>query len=66
MSSPTPRRRAKHSGGVVTTTLFTGMVSPSLWQFNLVVPDVPDGNKAVLVEISGDRSQTNALLSIQR
>lgn len=52
-----------HSGVAVTKTFFVGMVSPDLRQFNLAVPDLPD---AVFVEIGGEHSQANALLSIQR
>ncbi len=53
-------------GGVVAATLFAGIVSPGLYQFNVVVPEVPNGDHTVLVEIGGASSQPNAFVAIQR
>jgi uncharacterized protein (TIGR03437 family) len=61
-------------GGVAASTQFVGIVSPGLCQFNVVVPDVPDFDAAVWVEIGGSSAQPplstqtnpNVFLTIQR
>ena len=53
-------------GGIAADTQFAGIVSPGLYQFNVVVPSVPDGDNAVRVEIGGGFSQANAFFTIQR
>ena len=53
-------------GGVTAITQFAGLVSPGEYQFNVVVPDIPNGDNAVSIEIGGSSSQANALLTVQR
>jgi uncharacterized protein (TIGR03437 family) len=53
-------------GGVPAITQFAGIVSPGEYQFNVVVPDVSNGDNAVSIEIGGSSSQSNAFLTIQR
>jgi uncharacterized protein (TIGR03437 family) len=53
-------------GDVTANTQFAGIVSPGLYQFNVVVPNVPDGDNAISVLIGGGSSQPNAFLTIQR
>jgi uncharacterized protein (TIGR03437 family) len=53
-------------GGVAANTLFAGIVSPGEYQFNVVVPNVPNGDNAVAIEIGGSSSQPNVFLTIQR
>jgi uncharacterized protein (TIGR03437 family) len=53
-------------GGLVAITQFTGIVSPGEYQFNIVVPDVPDGDNVVSIAIGGGFSQSNPFLTIQR
>jgi uncharacterized protein (TIGR03437 family) len=53
-------------GGVVAITQFAGLVSPGEYQFNVVVPDIPNGDNAVSIEIGGSSSQANAFLTVQR
>jgi uncharacterized protein (TIGR03437 family) len=53
-------------GGVAANTQFAGIVTPGLYQFNVVVPNVPNGDNAVSIQISGSSSQPNVFLTIQR
>jgi uncharacterized protein (TIGR03437 family) len=53
-------------GGAATTTQYAGLVSPGLYQFNLVVPDVANGDQAVVAQIGGKATQTGAFLAVQR
>lgn len=56
-------------GGVRATVSYAGG-APNLigtYQFNLVVPDVPNGDQAVVVELPGGvKAQENAFITIQR
>ncbi len=45
---------------------FAGLVGAGLYQFNVIVPDVPDGDHAVIAEIGGFRSQANAFITVQK
>ena len=53
-------------GGSVAATQFTGIVGAGLYQFNVVVPAVPNGDNAVLMEIGGASTQPNVFLTVQR
>ncbi len=53
-------------GGMAADTQFAGIVGPGLYQFNVVVPSVPNGDNAVRVEIGSEFSQANVFLSVQR
>jgi uncharacterized protein (TIGR03437 family) len=53
-------------GGVVAGVDWAGLVSPGLYQFNVVVPNVPDGDQAVAAEIGEASSQTGAFITVQR
>ena len=53
-------------GGVAAITQFAGIVSPGEYQFNVVVPNVSNGDNAVSIEIGGSTSQSNAFLTIQK
>jgi uncharacterized protein (TIGR03437 family) len=53
-------------GGVAANTQFAGIVTPGLYQFNVVVPNVPNGDNAVSIEISGSSTQPNVFLPVQR
>lgn len=44
-------------GGVAAQVVFAGLVSSGLNQFNAIIPDVPDGDQAVVLEIGGVQSQ---------
>ncbi|MEK7407883.1 MAG: choice-of-anchor D domain-containing protein [Acidobacteriota bacterium] len=51
-------------GGIPATLEFAGMVSSGLYQFNIVVPDVPDGDQTLVAEIGGQRSQSTLRLAV--
>jgi uncharacterized protein (TIGR03437 family) len=53
-------------GDVQATVAWAGMVSPGLYQLNVVVPDVPDGDLLVEAELDGFRTQSNAHITVQR
>ncbi|HMC59076.1 MAG TPA: XRE family transcriptional regulator, partial [Candidatus Solibacter sp.] len=53
-------------GGIAATVQVAGIAGPGQYQFNVVVPNVPDGDNAVSVEIGGSSSQANAFLAVQR
>src|ERR1035441_533453 len=46
-------------GGVVAITQFAGIVSPGEYQFNIVVPNVSNGDNAVSIKIGGGTSPAN-------
>jgi uncharacterized protein (TIGR03437 family) len=53
-------------GGNSATVLFAGVVSPGLYQFNVVVPQsTPDGDNALTVTYGGLATQSGTLLSVQ-
>jgi trimeric autotransporter adhesin len=53
-------------GGVAARVDFAGIVSAGQFQFNVVVPDVPDGDREVIAEVSGVRSPAGKYLAVQR
>jgi uncharacterized protein (TIGR03437 family) len=53
-------------GGMQATVQFAGLSGAGLYQFNVVVPDLPNGDHAVIAEIGGVRSPDNAFITIQR
>jgi protocatechuate 3,4-dioxygenase beta subunit len=48
------------------TPTFAGLVSPGQYQFNIVVPDLPDGDYPVTAEVAGVRTLKFAKLRIER
>jgi len=55
-------------GNVVAEVQFAGLVAQSagLYQFNVVVPNVPDGDLPVFAEIGGVRTQDGAMIHVKR
>jgi uncharacterized protein (TIGR03437 family) len=53
-------------GGVAANTQFAGIITPGLYQFNVVVPNVPNGDNSVSIQIDGTSTQPSVFLSIQR
>jgi uncharacterized protein (TIGR03437 family) len=54
-------------GNVQAQVQFAGMSGGGLYQFNVTVPDVPNGDQAVVAELPGGSStQQNAFITIQR
>jgi uncharacterized protein (TIGR03437 family) len=53
-------------GGVQANVAFAGPVSLGMYQVNLTVPDLPDGDLAVEVVVSGQTALSDALIPVQR
>jgi uncharacterized protein (TIGR03437 family) len=53
-------------GGVDAAIAFAGLISPGVYQFNVVVPQVGEGDQAVVAELRGLLTQSNLLLTVQR
>ena len=53
-------------GGADASVAFAGIISPGLYQFNVVVPQLSDGDYAIVVELRGLLSQSNLLISVQQ
>jgi uncharacterized protein (TIGR03437 family) len=51
--------------GVQAQVTFAGLVSPGVYQVNLTVPDLPDGDFAVEVEVNGQAAISDALIPVQ-
>jgi uncharacterized protein (TIGR03437 family) len=52
-------------GGVTASVLFAGLVTPGLYQVNLTVPEVGDGNQAITLQVGTVASQNGAVLAVQ-
>lgn len=50
----------------VANVSFSGLVSPGLYQFNLAIPDLPDGDHSVTAQIGGVRTLKIGRIRIQR
>jgi protocatechuate 3,4-dioxygenase, beta subunit len=48
------------------TVAYAGLVSPGLYQFNVVVPDLPDGDYPVTAEVGGVQTSKMVRIRIQR
>jgi uncharacterized protein (TIGR03437 family) len=53
-------------GGSPAKVAYAGLVSFGLYQVNLTVPDLPDGDHAVEVEVSGQAAISDALVPVKR
>ena len=52
-------------GGVAAPVVYAGLVEAGLYQFNVTVPNVPDGDAAVVAQIGGVQTQTGVLITTQ-
>jgi protocatechuate 3,4-dioxygenase beta subunit len=50
----------------VANVAFAGLVSPGLYQFNVTIPDLPDGDHAITAQVGPARTVKLARLRIQR
>jgi uncharacterized protein (TIGR03437 family) len=50
---------------VSASVLFAGLVTPGLYQLNLTVPEVADGNQELTLRIGMVPSQNSAVLAVQ-
>lgn len=54
-------------GGLQAEVLWAGLSAAGLYQFNVKVPDaLPDGDAAVVVDVAGFPTQSNAFVTVQR
>jgi uncharacterized protein (TIGR03437 family) len=51
--------------GIDATIAFAGLISPGVYQFNVVVPQVAPGDQPVVAELHGLLSQSGLLVTIQ-
>jgi uncharacterized protein (TIGR03437 family) len=53
-------------GGVTASVTFAGLVGPGLYQFNVTVPNLPNGDAAVSATIGGAATQTGVSVTVQQ
>ena len=53
-------------GGLDAAIAFAGLISPGVYQFNVVVPQLGEGDQSVVAELRGLLTQSNLLLTVQR
>ncbi len=51
-------------GGAVAGTSFAGLVSSGLYQFNVTVPNIADGDQLVVIQIGGLQSQEKTYIPV--
>jgi uncharacterized protein (TIGR03437 family) len=52
-------------GGVNAVIAFAGLISPGLYQFNVVVPPLSDGDQTIVAELRGLLTRSDLLLAVQ-
>jgi uncharacterized protein (TIGR03437 family) len=52
-------------GGLDAAIAFAGLISPGVYQFNVVVPQVDDGDKSAVAELRGLLTRPDVLLTVQ-
>ena len=53
-------------GGVAATVVYAGLVQPGLYQLNVTVPNLPNGDAAVVATIGTVSSQTGVSVTVQQ
>ena len=53
-------------GGQAAQVVYAGLVEAGLYQFNVTVPNLPNGDAAVVANIGGVAAQTGVLLTVQQ
>src|SRR5262249_7484098 len=53
-------------GGVLADVGFAGIVGAGLYQFNVTIPSLIDGDQQVVAEIDGFRTPASAFITVQR
>jgi len=53
-------------GGQDTTVAYAGLISPGLYQFNVVVPVLADGDYPVIAELRGLLTSPTLMLTVQK
>jgi uncharacterized protein (TIGR03437 family) len=52
-------------GGVDCAIAFAGLISPGLYQFNVVVPALPDGDLPIVAELRGLLTRADLMVTVQ-
>jgi len=65
-AAPLTSSIAMRIGGVPVTVAFAGLSSSGLYQFNVTIPDLPNGEHLVEMQINGASIQTGILFAVQR
>jgi uncharacterized protein (TIGR03437 family) len=52
-------------GGNAATIQFAGLTEVGLYQFNVVVPEVPSGNQAIAIQVAGVSTPAGVFLSVK-
>jgi uncharacterized protein (TIGR03437 family) len=52
-------------GGVDARIAFAGLISPGVYQFNVVVPEVPDGDRTIVAELRGLLTRADLMVTVQ-
>jgi uncharacterized protein (TIGR03437 family) len=60
-----PEEFSLRIGGLDATVAYAGLISPGLYQFNVVVPQVAAGDQPVVAELRGLLSQSALMITIQ-
>jgi len=50
-------------GGADAAIAFAGLISPGVYQFNVVVPAVPDGDRTIVAELRGLLTRADLMLT---
>lgn len=53
-------------GGAQATVVFAGLIAPGLYQLNVTVPPVPNGDAAIVATIGGVSTQTGLSIAVQQ
>ena len=53
-------------GGLDAAIAYAGLISPGVYQFNVVVPELAEGDQSVVAELRGLLTQSNLLITVQR
>jgi uncharacterized protein (TIGR03437 family) len=60
-----PTKLAVFIGNAPASVQYAGLVSPGLYQINVVVPKIPDGDQPLLIGIGGLTSQSGVSIAVK-
>jgi uncharacterized protein (TIGR03437 family) len=61
-----PQELRVRIGGADAAIVFAGLISPGLYQFNVVVPELPDGDRTIVAELRGLLTRPDLMLAVQK
>ena len=53
-------------GGLPATVQFAGLVEPGLYQLNVTIPSLPNGDAAIIATVGGVQTQSGLLITVQQ